>query len=121
MASRFTNIIVKAADISIPKKKVTILSKPWWNKEIKSLRKTMLRLSRKAKALGYTLFKEELSNTKNNYFNTIKETKSKHWNSFLKKEDSQSIFKAISYTKDYTTNNLPSINNPITKEVKSTF
>ena len=72
LASRFTNIIVKAADISIPKNKVTIASKPWWNEEIKSLRKTMLKLSCKVKASGYTLFKEELTDTKNIYFNTIK-------------------------------------------------
>ena len=66
------NIIVKATNISIPKNKVTIASKLQQNKEIKSLYKTILKLSCKAKALDYTLFKEELTNTKNIYYNTIK-------------------------------------------------
>jgi tRNA(Leu) C34 or U34 (ribose-2'-O)-methylase TrmL len=81
----------------------------------------MTRLNWKVKALEYTLYKEELSKAKNKYFNTIKKTKKEYWNTFLKKEDTQSIFKAISYTKDYSTNNIPSIINPNTKEYKSTF
>ena len=81
----------------------------------------MSRLNWKAKASEYTLFKEELTIAKNKYFNTIKKTKKEHWNNFLEKEDTQSIFKAISYTKDYNTNNILSIINPNTKEYKSTF
>jgi hypothetical protein len=61
LAEKVTNTIVKAADISIPKYKVSILSKPWWNEELKALRKTMSRLNRKVKASEYTLFKEELT------------------------------------------------------------
>ena len=47
----------------------------------------MLRLSYKAKALGYTLYKEELLVAKNTYFNSIKVEKLKHWNLFLERED----------------------------------
>ena len=59
----------------------------------------MQRLYCKAKALGYTLFLQELKEARNLYFNTIKLVKKEHWNSFLEKEDSQTIFKALSYTK----------------------
>ena len=60
----------------------------------------MLYYSHKYKALGYTLYKQELQNAKNTYFNTIKSTKLAHWNKFLENKDSQSIFKAMKYTKD---------------------
>ena len=59
----------------------------------------MQRLYCKAKALGYTLFLQELKEARNLYFNTIKLVKKEHQNSFLEKEDSQTIFKALSYTK----------------------
>jgi hypothetical protein len=38
----------------------------------------------------------------NIYFQAIKQAKRNHWNNFLEKEDPQSIFKALNYTKDYT-------------------
>ena len=47
----------------------------------------MLYYSHKSKALGYTLYKQELQNTKNTYFNTIKSTKLAHWNKFLENKD----------------------------------
>ena len=68
----FTSKIVKVANSSIPKSKILLNAKPWWNKELKILRKSILRLSRKFKALECSLFKKELLNAKNLYFNTIK-------------------------------------------------
>ena len=59
----------------------------------------MQRINRLAKASGYTLFQKELKDTRNQYFNLVKSTKTKHQNKFLEKEDTQSIFKAMSYTK----------------------
>ena len=83
----------------------------------------MLRLSRKFKALGYlsNILKKELLNAKNLYFNTIKIEKLKHWNLFLEKEDTQSIYKAMSYTKEYTSQNIPSLFNSQTNTIISTF
>jgi tRNA(Leu) C34 or U34 (ribose-2'-O)-methylase TrmL len=60
----------------------------------------MLYYSHKSKASGYTLYKQELQNAKNTYFNAIKSTKLAYWNKFLENKDSQSIFKAMKYTKD---------------------
>ena len=121
LAEEFTNKIVNAADISIPKVTTMLYAKPWWNEDLKALRKAMQRLSRKAKASGYTLYKKELSDAKNSYFNTIKLEKTKHWNQFLEKEDAQSIFKAMSYTKDTSIQSIPSIYSNQTNEHKSTF
>src|ERR1700710_471526 len=85
----FTNKIVKVANSSIPKFKILLNTKPWWNKELKILQKSIVRLSRKFKALEYlsNILKKELLNTKNLYFNTIKIEKLKYWNLFLEKED----------------------------------
>ena len=76
---------------------------------------------RKVKASDYTLYKKELLDAKNHYFNSIKRAKLEHWNSFLEKEDSQSIFKAMSYTKDTNTQPIPSIYSSQTSDYKSTF
>jgi len=38
----------------------------------------MQKYSRLAKALGYSLYKKELSNARNSYFNLIKNEKRKH-------------------------------------------
>ena len=80
----------------------------------------MLYYSRKYKASGYTLYKQELQNAKNTYFNAIKSTKLAHWNKFLENEDSQSIFKAMKYTKDTIYQPIPSILSS-NSELKSTF
>lgn len=100
LAEDFTNRIVEAASNSIPKSTTSPYSKPQWNEDLKTLRKSMLYYSRKSKASGYTLYKQELQNAKNTYFNAIKSTKLAHWNKFLENEDSQSIYKAMKYTKD---------------------
>jgi hypothetical protein len=47
----------------------------------------MLYYNYKSKALGYILYKQELQNTKNTYFNTIKSTNLVYWNKFLENKD----------------------------------
>ena len=83
----------------------------------------MLRLSRKFKALEYSslTLKQDLIESKNLYFNAIKAEKLKHQNLFLEKEDTQSIFKAMSYTKDYSSQTIPSLFDRETSSYKSTF
>ena len=121
LASKFTNSIIDAANASIPKTSTSAYSKPWWNNRLTSLRKKYSYFCRKAKESKYTLFKEEVTNARNIYFNSIKVEKTKHWNQFLEKEDSQSIFKAFSYTKDYSSQVIPSIINPSTRNLSNTF
>ena len=48
-------------------------------------------------------------------------TKTKYQNKFLEKEDTQSIFKAMSYTKGISSQLIPSLYNLETKELESTF
>jgi hypothetical protein len=88
LAEDFTNRIVDAASNSIPKSTISPYSKPWWNEDLKTLRKSMLYYSRKSKASGYTLYKQELQKAKNTYFIAIKGAKLAHWNKFLENKDS---------------------------------
>ena len=81
----------------------------------------MQRLYRKAKASKYVFFKEELSKAKNLYFNSIKLAKLQHWNQFLEKEDVQSIYKAMSYTKSGNNQPIPPIFDTDTSLNKSMF
>jgi hypothetical protein len=111
---------VEAASNSIPKSTTSPYSKPWCNEDLKTLPKLMLFYSRKFKASGYTLYKQELQNVKNTYFNAIKSTKLAHWNKFLRNEDTQSIFKAMKYTKDTIYQPISSILDS-NNELKSTF
>jgi ribonuclease HI len=121
LAEDFTNKIRDTADRNIPKTTASSHAKPWWNEDLKALRKSMQRLYRKVKASGYTLFHRELSDAKNSYFNSIKAEKLKHWNQFLETEDTQSIYKAMSYTKDTSSQAIPSIFDSQTSEHKSAF
>ena len=57
LAKDFINRIVEAASNSIPKSTTSPYSKPWWNKDLKTLRKSILYYSCKSKASGYTLYK----------------------------------------------------------------
>ena len=119
IAKVFTDYIVKAADISIPKTTISSYAKPWWNDDLKALRKTMNYYSRKAKKdLSYY---SALQEAKTSYFKAIKQAKQNHWNSFLEKEDAKAIFKAMSYTKDISVNPIPNILDIETNELKSSF
>jgi hypothetical protein len=57
LAKDSTNRIVDAASNSIPKSTISSYSKPWWNEDLKTLRKLILYYSYKSKASGYILYK----------------------------------------------------------------
>ena len=102
-----TNAIQHAAQSSIPASTPGARPKPWWNPDLLARRKTMLRNQR---ALGASPeSKLRYLQSKNAYFLAIKQAKRKHWNQFLEKEDPQSIFKAMSYTKDRLVERIPTI------------
>ena len=88
LAMDFTIKIVKAATISILKTTKVVYTKPQQNKELKTLYKLILRLYYRVKSSRFTLYKKELIDTKNLYFNSIKRAKLKYQNQFLEKEDS---------------------------------
>jgi hypothetical protein len=104
---RLTSIITTAAKASIPTTRLGARSKPWWSSELKELRKTMIRNQRLLED-GYES-KQRYLKSKNKYFQAIKVAKKDHWNTFLEKEDTSTIFKAMSYTKNRRVEKMPPI------------
>ncbi|WP_432712296.1 reverse transcriptase domain-containing protein [Pedobacter sp.] len=111
-----TQAIQKAAEEAIPRIKQGPQSKPWWDKELKDLRKDMNRknnLLRKELAQSSNqdcyLWKKDYIIARNTYFQAIKSAKKNHWNQFLEKEDPSSIFKAMAYTKASKIERIPQI------------
>lgn len=107
-ALSLTNIITQAAKSSIPTVQTSTRAKPWWNTELKEMRKLMVRAQKQMKSNpGIATAKEAYIKNRNSYFSAIKKAKHDHWNRFLAKEDAKSIFKAMSYTKDTSASRIP--------------
>lgn len=106
-ASELTSIIFESAKTSIPTSKLGAKSKPWWSPELKLLRKSMMKAQREMVKHASPCTKQEYLKAKNSYFCKIKQAKKDHWNQFLEKEDCESIFKALSYTKDKKIEKIP--------------
>jgi hypothetical protein len=106
-ALELTTAIQHATQTSIPNRTPGARAKPWWNSDLLDLRKTMMKTQR-ALARNSELRLPYLQ-SKNAYFLAIKQAKRNHWNEFLEKGDPQSIFKAMSYTKDYRIEKIPTI------------
>lgn len=113
-ASEFTQAIFEAATASIPRIKPGARPKPWWSPELKALRKTMLREQRGLARNPDS--KLPYLQAKNIYFLAIKRAKRDHWNHFLEREDSKTIFKAMSYTKDRRVERIPHIRSTTSPE-----
>ncbi|KAF7574104.1 hypothetical protein PtrM4_057270 [Pyrenophora tritici-repentis] len=111
-----TQAIQTAANKAIPITRLGPKPKAWWNKELTKLRQDTSHYRR--------IFKEKLETTaihdaylekrdflraRNTYNKAIKDAKRKHWNEFLEKEDPQSIYKAMTYTKDNKVERIPPI------------
>ena len=108
VALELTDAIKHAAQSSIPTSTPGARAKPWWNSDLLALRKTMLRSQRLLVTNDYES-KLRYLQSKNAYFLAIKQAKRNHWNHFLEKEDPQSIFKAMAYTKDRLVERIPTI------------
>jgi hypothetical protein len=103
-----TEAITSAAKASIPLNRPGAKPKPWWTEELKELRQTMIRNQRHAIAQEPDSIQPYLK-ARNNYFLAIKNAKRDHWNQFLERENTESIFKALAYTKDKRVERLPPI------------
>jgi len=108
-ATELTEAITRAAKTNIPASKSGARPKPWWNPELLQLRKDMLKKQREN--IRPSLIQPYLI-ARNTYFHAIKKAKRDHWNQFLEKEDSRSIFKAMAYTKDRRIEKIPPIQAP---------
>src|SRR6266536_2093888 len=102
-------LIQKAAEKTIPKRKTSNRSKPWWNDHINKLRKTLSREKNRWKKSRTKENHEQYQQARNCYFNEIKIAKSNCWNQFLEKAEGKEIFKAFTYTKQKRIKRLPII------------
>ncbi|KAH7548829.1 hypothetical protein BM1_10854 [Bipolaris maydis] len=111
-----TLVIQQAADKAIPQLKEGLKAKPWWNQELTKLRRNVSHCQRIfAQQLQATsieeayLFKRDFLLARTTYQTAIKRAKREHWSNFLEKEDPQSIFKAMDYTKEKRVERIPPI------------
>jgi hypothetical protein len=81
--------------------------KPWWNEDLKALRKAMIQKQRCIARDPNSV--QRYLQAKNTYFLAIKRAKRDHWNQFLEKEDPKSIFKAMAYAPDNRVERTPPI------------
>lgn len=102
----FIDLIQQAAQKSIPTRKPFSKGKAWWNPELSQLRALYKKAGR-----DYNPITENhiIKETRNNYFKAIKEAKKEYWNNFLEKEDPETIFSALKYTKPPRLSTIPTI------------
>ena len=104
-AEKLRDIIFKAAETSIPKKKISEKLKPWWTSELKALRKELATTKRYWKRKQQN--QQEFQRKKAEYLNKIKLAKARCWNKFLENATGKDIFKAFQYTKFRRNEKLP--------------
>lgn len=113
MANLLTKVIQEAAQASIPTIKPGAKSKPWWNEEIRCLRRDMQRKHRLyTSSEGIppnSRLQREFKVARNKYTEAIKKAKRDHWNKFLENENPKVIFKAMAYTRDTRVEHIPAI------------
>src|SRR6266536_1478183 len=102
-------LIQKAAEKTIPKRKASSKTKPWWNDHISELRKTLSREKIGWKKSRTEENHEQYQQARNCYFNEIKMAKSNCWNQFLEKAEGKNFFKAFAYIKKKRIERLPII------------
>lgn len=106
-ANQLQNIIQKAAENTIPRRKTCSRSKAWWNDELTSQRKTLGIVKRRWKQSQDPQDYQDFLSQRNIYFQEIKTAKSSCWNSFLENAQDKEIFKAFDYTKQKQVQRLP--------------
>lgn len=124
-AEEFTKVITTAAQLAIPLVSTTARSKAWWTPELLTKKKVSREAFRDLKDhLAQGGRDPEVQNNakqiKNDYLESIKQAKTDHWNTFLEREDVQSIFKAMSYTKDRRNERIPQIED-LQEELQDSF
>ena len=111
IATTVTNAILESAEASIPRLRPCERSKPWWNSELTSLRKTLNKALRQYKKYKTGQLEEEYKAAKNTYFQSVRQAKRAHWDNFLQNAMKDDIFKAYTYTKKTCYSSaIPSIN-----------
>ena len=98
-AEKLQNLIIKIVEKHIPKKKLCEKSKPWWSKNLTTLRKKMAKYRRIWKRKADSTAEHKYIDIRKQYYYEIKSAKTKCWNNFLENARDKDIFKAFQYTK----------------------
>lgn len=106
VAEELSDVITQAANSTIPKLSSKLISKPWWNNDLTTLRKEYK--TAKSHVMHLDLLSAKACQlARNKYFQAIKTAKREHWQEFLTNTDTRSIFKAMDYTKDKKVDVIP--------------
>ena len=108
-AQKLRDLILKAAEKNIPKKRITERSKPWWNNDLKTLRKELATAKRRWKRKQTD--QKQYQEIRSDYLQKIKLAKANCWNKFLENAEGKDIFKAFQYTKPRRIEKLPILQN----------
>ncbi|KAK5989594.1 hypothetical protein PT974_07848 [Cladobotryum mycophilum] len=109
IANLLRDTILEAAELAIARQRPSERSKPWWNDELKDLRKALNRATRLYKAGPTAITLAIWKEARNSYNLALRAIKRAHWNSFLKEAVTTDIYKAYKYTKARQNSSLPSI------------
>jgi ribonuclease HI len=92
---------------SVPVKRTTKWSKPWWTPELTALRKDYRTLAHSTPPPPAATLRA----ARTTYTSAIHIAKKKHWNEFLLNANEEKLWKAVRYRKPKSPNNLPSFPN----------
>jgi len=109
LAQDLTKVITEAAEAAIPTMRIMERSKPWWNNELKALRKAGSMACRAWKRAKTATALQAWREARNTYFHAIRKAKTNHWLEFLNNATGKEVFTAARYTKPSTLTKIPTI------------
>jgi ribonuclease HI len=106
-ALKLQEMVKRAADSAIPRKRPVSQSKAWWSEKLSNLRKLFGKARKSWKRSPTLDTHKAFLESRNLYMQEIKIAKSSCWNSFLENAQGKEIFKAFAYTKQRSIQRLP--------------
>jgi hypothetical protein len=107
LATAMQECIRKAADESIPRKRLSIRSKPWWNPELNHLKKAQACVHRRVRNghASEEAYREALAA----YHKAFYKAQNDCWDEFLASAQGKEVFRANGYSKQRQIGKLPSL------------
>jgi ribonuclease HI/exonuclease III len=109
VADLLIGAIRSATEGSIPKKRTSEHSKPWWTPELKDLRKAQSTAQRIYKKQRTPALAEAYKAARNAYNHAIRTAKQECWVSYLEGLQNQEVFSALRYTRDRSLEKVPNL------------
>ncbi|SLM36675.1 Ribonuclease H-like domain [Lasallia pustulata] len=110
IACSLRDLITKAAEQNIPRRKPCSRSKVWWNPNLTLLRKEMAKQSRVYKRHDQSQQQwTKFASCRAEYFYAIKTAKRNSWTKFLSEANGKEVFQAYKYTKPRLMEKIPPI------------